>query len=79
MIPPPELSVLLPRGHDLPQAELLRLAARIMGQRGKGKSGGVRANSGRKPKLSPCPKCGLELGVVAMRSHYCARSHFDVD
>ena len=65
--------VMLPCGHTMPQSELLRLAARIMGQRGKGKSGGIRVGSGRKPKLSPCPKCGAALGVVALRRHKCAK------
>ena len=50
MIPPTELSILLPCGHYIAQAELLRLAASIMGQRGKGKSGGARKGSGRLPK-----------------------------
>jgi len=74
MIPAAEPSVLLPCGHYLPQSDLLRIAARIMGQRGKGKSGGVRANSGRPAKLSRCPKCGLSFGVVAMRKHRCKNS-----
>lgn len=71
MIPPSELSVLLPCGHYLPQAELLRLAAQIAGKRSAGISRGPRPGTGRPAKLSPCPKCGLPLGVVAMRSHRC--------
>ena len=71
MIPAPELSVLLPCGHYLPQAELLRLAASIAGKRSAGISRGPRPGTGRPAKLSPCPKCGLPLGVVAMRKHRC--------
>ena len=71
MIPASELSVLLPCGHYLTQAELFRLSARIMGQRSAGISRGPRKGTGRPAKLSPCPKCGVELGVVAMRKHRC--------
>ena len=71
MIPTSELTVLLPCGHYLPQAELLRLAASIAGKRSAGISRGPRPGTGRPAKLSPCPKCGESLGVVAMRSHRC--------
>ena len=71
MIPAAELSILLPCGHYLPQAELLRLAASIAGKRSAGISRGPRPGTGRPAKLSPCPKCGLPFGVVAMRSHRC--------
>ena len=71
MIPPSELSVLLPCGHYLTQAELFRLSARIMGQRSAGISRGPRPGTGRPAKLSPCQKCGESLGVVAMRKHHC--------
>jgi hypothetical protein len=66
-----DLSVLLPCGHYLPQAELLRIAAQIAGKRSAGISRGPRQGTGRPAKLSPCPKCGVELGVVAMRKHQC--------
>lgn len=71
MTPPDELSVLLPCGHYLPQAEILRLAAQIAGKRSAGISRGPRPGTGRPAKLLPCPKCGALLGVVAMRSHRC--------
>lgn len=71
MIPASDLSVLLPCGHYLPQAELFRLSACIMGQRSAGISRGPRPGTGRPAKLSPCAKCGLSFGVVAMRKHRC--------
>ena len=71
MIPASELSVLLPCGHYLTHTELFRLSARIMGQRSAGISRGPRKGTGRPAKLSPCPKCGLSFGVVAMRKHSC--------
>ena len=71
MIPASELSVLLPCGHYLTQAELFRLSARIMGQRSAGISRGPRLGTGRPAKLSACPKCGLSFGVAAMRKHRC--------
>ena len=68
-IPTNELSTLLPCGHYIAQSELLRLAASIMGSRGKGKSGGARKGSGRKPKVAHCPKCGLQMTATKMRTH----------
>ncbi len=66
---PASESVTLPCGHDIPRAELLRLAQSIRGKMGAGISRGPRPGTGRKPKLAPCPNCGQAFGVVAMRKH----------
>jgi len=70
----PEL--ILSCGHPLDMAEIPDAALASEWGRRRSAKRATRAggrNGGRKPKLSPCPKCGLPLGVVAMRSHRCER------
>lgn len=54
--------IYLPCGHTITDAELLSLAGSVLGRR-------QTPHGGRKPKLAPCPKCGIMFGVRAMREH----------
>lgn len=62
-------TITLPCGHQLPEADLLRLAGQITGKRRQGKPAG--RNGGRPLSANRCPCGAMTISRAASRNHKC--------
>lgn len=62
-------TITLPCGHQIPEAEVLRLAGQITGRRRVGKPSG---RTGGRPRTAPrCPCGAMTIKRAALRGHRC--------